>query len=71
MLWRNVVIFLQFHKVGAATGEATVPPFVLTLGTKRRLELNDRSCLCCLAGVSSECKYTGLLGRKCLLDNWY
>ena len=33
----------------------------LCLGTKRTLELDDRSCLCCLAGVSSECKYAGCL----------
>ena len=30
-----------------------------TLGTKSRLELDGRSCLGCLAGVSSECKYAG------------
>ena len=39
----------EFHGVGAATEKALVPTFVLTLGTK--------SCLGCLAGVSSEFKY--------------
>ena len=49
----------EFHRVGAATEKALVPTFVLTLGIKSRLELDDRSCLGCLAGVSSECKYAG------------
>ena len=49
----------EFHRVGAAIEQALVPTFVLTLGTKRRLELDDRSCLGSLAGVSSEYKYTG------------
>ena len=44
----------EFHRVSAATEKALVPTFVLTLG-KHRLELDDRSCLGCLAGVSSEC----------------
>ena len=51
-LRRNVVIFptdltltgSEFHRVGAATEKALVPIFVLTLGTKSRLELDDRSC---------------------------
>ena len=47
----------EFHRVGAATGRALVLMFVLTLGTKSRLELDDRSCLGCLAGVGSECRY--------------
>ena len=61
---RKVVIFptdstlrgSKFQRVGAATEKALVTTLVLTLKTKRRLELDDRSCLCCLAGVSSECK---------------
>ena len=48
----------EFHRVGAATEKALVPKFVLTLGTKSWLELDDRSCL---AGVSSECKHAGCL----------
>ena len=68
-LRRNVVIFptdltltgSEFHRVGAATEKALVLTFVLTLGMKGRLELYDRSCLGCLAGVSSECKYAGCL----------
>ena len=50
----------EFHRVGAATEKALVPTFVLTLGTKSRLELDDRS-LSCLAGASSKCKYAGCL----------
>ena len=38
----------EFHRVGAATEKALVPTFVLTLGTKSRLELDDRSCLAVL-----------------------
>ena len=71
-LRRNVVIFptdltltgSEFHRVGAATEKALVPTFVSTLGTKSRLELNDRSCLGCLAGVNSECKYAGCLDES-------
>ena len=71
-LRRNVVIFptdltltgSEFHRVGAATEKALVPTFVLTLGTKSRLELDDRSCLGCLARVSSECKYDGCLDES-------
>ena len=48
----------EFHKVGAATEKALVPTFVLTLGTKSILQLDDQRCLGCLAGVSNECKYT-------------
>ena len=51
-------------RVGAATEKALVPTFVLTLGTKSTLELDDRSCLCCLARVSSECKYAGYLDES-------
>ena len=51
----------EIHRVGAATEKALVPMFVLTLGTKNKLELDDRSCLRRLAGVSSECKYAGCL----------
>ena len=67
-LQRNVVIFpthltlagREFHRVGAVTEKALVPTFVLTLRTKKRLELDDRSCLGCLAGVN-EYKYAGCL----------
>ena len=41
----------EFHRVSAATEKALVPTFVLTLGTKCRLKLDDRSCLGFLAGV--------------------
>ena len=69
-LWRSVVIFpkdltltgSEFHRVGAATENLDlVPTFVLILGTNSRLELDDRSCPGCLAGVSNECKYAGCL----------
>ena len=69
-LRRNVVIFpialtltgSEFCSVGAAIDKALGLTFVLTLGNKRRLKLNDRSCLGCLAGVSCEWKYA------CCLD---
>ena len=54
----------EFHRLGAATENALVPTFVLTLGTKSRLELDDRSCLACLAGVSSECQNAGCLDES-------
>ena len=38
----------EVHRVGAAIKKALVPTVVLTLGTKRTLELYDRSCLGCL-----------------------
>ena len=49
VLLQNVVIFptdltltgSEFHRVGAATQKAVVPTFVLALGTKSRLELDD------------------------------
>ena len=47
----------EFHRVGAATKKALVLTVVITLGTKSRLELDDRSCLV----VNSECKYAGCL----------
>ena len=47
----------EFHRVGAATEKAVVPTFVLILRTKSKLELDDRSCLDCLAEVSSKCRY--------------
>ena len=59
----NRVSYSEFHRVDAAVEKALVPTFVLTLGRKSRLELDDRGCL---AGVSSECKYAGwmkVLGR--------
>ena len=40
-----------FHRVCAATGKAEVTAFVLTLGTASIVELDDWSCLCCLADV--------------------
>ena len=43
----------KFHRVSAATEKALVPTFVLTLRTESGLELDDPSCLGCLAGVSS------------------
>ena len=48
---------IEFHRVGAATEKALVPTFVLTLGTKSRLELDDRIYMGFLAEVSSECNY--------------
>ena len=47
-----------------STEKALVPMFLLTLGTKSKLELYDRSCLGCLAGVSSECKYAGYVDER-------
>ena len=66
-----IVIFLtdltltgsESHRVGGATEKALVPTFLLTLGTKSQLELEDRSCLRCLA-VSSECKYADCLDES-------
>ena len=46
------------------TEKPLVPTFVLTLGTQMRLELDDRSCLGCLAGMSSESKYDGCLDES-------
>ena len=54
----------EYDRVGAATEKALVPTFVLTLGTKGRLELDDRSCQSCLAGASSECKSAGRLDER-------
>ena len=54
----------EFQRVGAAPERALVPILVPTLGTKSRSELEDESCLDCLAGVSSECKYTGYLDES-------
>ena len=54
----------EFHRVGAVAKIALVPTFVLTLGAKSRLELDDRSCLGCLAGVSSGYKYAGCLDES-------
>ena len=56
------LIWSGFHGVGVATEKVLVPTFVLTLGTKSGLQLNDRSCLGCLV-VSSEYKYAGCLGE--------
>ena len=36
----------------------------LTLRTESKTELDDRSCLGCLAGVSIECKYAGCLVER-------
>ena len=48
--------------------KALVPTFLfLTLGTESKLELDDRNCLGCLTGVSSECKFAGCL--ECLIGN--
>ena len=71
-LRRNVVIFptylkltgSEFHRVGAATEKALASTFFLTQGIKSRLELYDRSCLGCLAGVNSECKYAVCLDKS-------
>ena len=68
-LRRNIAIFpthltltgSAFQRVGAATEKALVPKFSLTLRTKSRLELVDRSCLGSLAGASIGCKYAGCL----------
>ena len=43
----------EFHRVGAATEKGLVPTFVLILGIKNRLELDNQSCVGSLAGVSS------------------
>ena len=71
-LQRNIAIFpihltltgSTFQRVGAATEKALVPTFNLTLATKSRLELDDRSCLGSLAGASIECKYAGCLDES-------
>ena len=55
-LRRNVVIFPTDLRVGAATEKALVQTFLLTLGTKSRLELDDQSCL--------GCKYAGCLDES-------
>ena len=54
----------EFHRIGAATEKDLVPTFVLTLGMKSTLALDDRSCLSCLAEVSSECKFAGCLDES-------
>ena len=54
----------EFHRVGAATEKALGLTFVLTLGTKSRLELDDRSCLGCPAIVKSECRYDVCLDKS-------
>ena len=54
----------EFHIVTAATEKALVSTIVLTLGTKSALELDNQSCLGCLAGVSSEWKYAGCLDES-------
>ena len=46
-----------FHRVGAATEKARVQVFAMKLRTARTFEPDERSCLCCLAGVSIESKY--------------
>ena len=52
----------ELHIVGVATEKALDPMLLIsTLGMKSRLELDDRSCLSCLAGASSECKSSGCL----------
>ena len=38
--------------------------FVLNLGTERKSEPDERSCLGCLAGVSIECKCGGYLVER-------
>ena len=48
-------------RVGAATEKVQVLAFVLTLGTASKFELDHRSYLCCLAGMSIESKYRGCL----------
>ena len=53
-----------FHRLGAETDAAQIPAFVLTLGTASKFELDDRSCLCCLAGLSVASKYRGCLDEK-------
>ena len=66
-LRRNVAIFpthltltgSEFHRE-----KALVPTFVLTLETKSRLRLDDRSCLGFVAGVSCECKYADYLDES-------
>ena len=51
-----------FHIIDTATEKARVPVFVLILGTAGKFELDNRSCLQCLAGMSVEKKY------ECCLD---
>ena len=54
----------EFHRVGVTTKKALVPTIVLALGTKTGFELDDRSCLSCLADVSSEDIYAGCLDER-------
>ena len=64
VLYFPLVERLLFERVCATTEKS--PRFnVSTLGTKSTLVLDDRSCLCLLAGVSNECKYVGVLRRRC------
>ena len=50
--------------IGAETDKVRVPGFVFILETASKFELDDRSCLCCLAGVSIERKYGGCLDER-------
>ena len=52
------------HRVNAVTEKARASAFVVTLGTASKFELDDQSCLCCLAGVNIEGKYGGCLDEK-------
>ena len=70
-LLRNVIFPTYFtitgselYRVGSATEKAQVPTFVFILETNGRFELDDRSCLGCLAVVSSEYKYADCLDES-------
>ena len=58
------LMWSEFQRVGVATEKALAPKLVSTRGTKSRSELDDRSCLGRLAGVSSGCKYTSCLDES-------
>ena len=54
-------IFCSFNLI---TEKPRVPAYVLSLGTASKLKLDDRSCLCCLAGVSIESKCGNCLDER-------
>ena len=69
---QNVIIFpayltltgSEFHRVATATEKALVLKCVFTVGKRSGLELDDRICLGCLAGVSNECRHVGCLDER-------
>ena len=60
-LWNISLETGIFQRVGASTKKARVPILVLTLGTKSKVKLGDRSWTRFHIPVSNECKYDGSL----------